>query len=124
MRELLFGHTAPTIGDLALSLYGSQSSIERALISAKALLQSYGLSLNKANGRLSVSGTPENRKRLVRDMVLQEARDAYSSGYSILSKDLDVEFVSDALKHATGEKNAHIEPGYLDELSVNIAITL
>ena len=124
VRELLFGHTAPTVGDLALSLYGSQSSIERALISAKALLQSYGLSLNKANGRLSVSGTPENRKRLVRDIVLQEARDAYSSGYSILSRDLDVEFVSDALKRATGEKNAHIEPGYLDELSVNIAITL
>lgn len=124
VRELLFGQSAPTVGDLALSLYGSQSSIERALISAKTLLQRYGLSLNKTNGRLSVSGTPENRKKLVRDMVLQEARDAYSSGYSILSKDLDVEFVSDTLKRAAGEKDAHIEPGYLDELSVNIAITL
>lgn len=123
-RELLLSDFVPSAGDLAVRLYSSQSSIERALGRLRPLFAAYGLDLKRSDGVLRVLGSPENRKRLLRDMVLEEAQDACSSGYSMLSEELDVSFVSATLRKALDEKGVFIEPGYLEELSINMAATL
>ncbi len=124
VRELLLSDSAPTASDLAVRFYSSQSSVARALKRVRSLLEPYDLRLEKTDGRLYVTGTPENRKRFLRDMVLEEAQDAYSSGYSSLSNELDVKFISDTLQGVLDERDVYIEPGYLKELSIDFAAAL
>ncbi|WP_278590613.1 HTH domain-containing protein [Olsenella uli] len=69
VRELLLSDSAPTASDLAVRFYSSQSSVARALKRVRSLLEPYDLRLEKTDGRLYVTGTPENRKRFLRDMV-------------------------------------------------------
>lgn len=125
-RDILINRKALLVEDLAEELYLSRSSLERALVSVRSQIASYGLVLKRSRGLLTLSGSTEARHELISKLLMEEARHGqYAQGATeSMSVLLDLGFVREALERCAAHEKCHVEPGYEEGLTSTLAIAL
>lgn len=124
-RRLLVEKTPLTTSDVSEALFVSARSADRLLSSVRTELARFGLELSRSHGQLSVSGTREDKSRLLAQLVLDEmARPGELGDQDSIANLLDLGFVRDIVTRSVHRAAHYLEPGYEMGLHVNVAIAL